>query len=248
MISAVVLTNNSESVIKRCLNSLSFCSETIIIDDFSNDKTAEIAKKLGARVYQRHLDGNFAKQRNFGLRRAKEKWVLFIDDDEVVTRELADEIVQITSKFELGYSGFYLTRQDLLWERVLRYGEPGRIKLLRLAKKVAGKWQREVHEYWNIKGDTKTLKHPIIHYPHQTLSEFILSVNHMSSLHAKANQKEEKGSGLFKIIIWPLGKFINNYLIKLGFLDGTQGIVHALTMSFHSYLSWSKLWLLQRKK
>jgi glycosyltransferase involved in cell wall biosynthesis len=246
-LSAVILTKNEEGNIKECVGCLDFCDEVVIIDDNSSDKTTDLAKKLGAKVYKRKLGDNFAAQRNFGLSKTKGKWVLFIDADERVTEDLRNEIVQITNDPLVNYLGFYLKRVDYIWGKKLKHGETANIKLLRLARRKVGKWRRRVHEVWEVEGRTRELKNPISHYPHSTLSSFIASTNNMSSLHAKANLEEGKKSSLIKIIVWPMGKFVSNYIFKMGFLDGIQGFLVALVMSFHSYLAWSKLWFLQRK-
>lgn len=246
-LSAIVLTKNEESNIEECIDCLGFCDEVIIIDDNSSDATTKLAEKLGAKVYKRTLGDNFAAQRNYGLKKAQGKWVLFIDADERVTKDLRNEIVQVTNDPLVNYLGFFLKRTDYMWDKKLKYGETANIKLLRLARRRAGKWKRRVHEVWEVGGRTRELKNPLIHYPHPTLASFIASVNTMSSLHAKANLEEDKKSSLLKIFVWPPGHFVYNFILRLGFLDGTQGLVVALVMSFHSYLAWSKLWFLQRK-
>ncbi len=246
MITAVVLTKNEEKNIGECLSHLSFCDSILVIDDHSEDATRTIARKKKAHVYTRSLANNFAEQRNFALEKIDSGWVFFVDADEVVSKELANEIVQITSNIIHTFDGIWMKRTDEMWDKKIRHGECGTIKLLRLAKKDAGTWKREVHETWDVKGETYTVKNPLMHYPHKTLAEFIQDTDHMSSLHALANQKEGKRSNLIKIIFWPPFKFISNYIFRLGFLDGTRGFVIALVMSFHSYLAWSKLWLLQK--
>ncbi len=246
-LSAVILTKDEENNIKECIDCLDFCDEMIIVDDNSSDKTTDLAEKLGAKVYKRRLGDNFAAQRNFGLKKAAGKWVLFIDADERVTEDLRNEIVQMTNDPLVNYLGFYLKRADYVWGKKLKHGETGNIRLLRLARRRVGKWKRRVHEVWDVEGRTRELKNSLTHYPHPTLASFIASANNMSSLHAKANLEEGKKSSLIKIIAWPTGKFVSNFILKMGFLDGIQGFVVALVMSFHSYLAWSKLWFLQRK-
>lgn len=247
MISAVVLTKNEEENIKKCLSSLSFCEEIIVIDDNSKDKTREIAKDMGAEVYTRSLDNNFAEQRNFGLNKTKKRWVLFIDADEMVSKKFAEEIVKILKEAPL-QTGFLIERRDFLWGHEFKYGEVGRKSLLRLARRGAGKWRRAVHEVWEIRGKTGKLKNHLHHYPHQSLAEFIANINRFSTLHAEANLKDGKRSSVFKIVVWPVGHFFYNFVLKGGFLDGISGFVLALVMSFHSFLSWSKLFLLQKTK
>jgi glycosyltransferase involved in cell wall biosynthesis len=247
-LSAVVLAGNEERNISRCIKSLKFCNEILVIDDFSTDKTVEIAKKLGAKVLKRKLKGDFATQRNFALRQAQGDWILFVDADEIVEKDLANEIIQAANDSDHKYSGFYIKREDKLWGKKLKYGETGTIKILRLAKRGAGRWKRKVHEYWDVEGKLGVLKNPLTHFTHPTLSEFLYSVNWMSSLHAKSNSDEGKPSNLIKIVLWPSFKFMVNYIFKLGFLDGVEGFISALIMSFHSYLAWSKLWIMQKRK
>ena len=146
------------------------------------------------------------------------------------------------------YMSYFVRRDDYMWGKKLKHGETGTALFLRLGRKSGGKWVRRVHEVWGVVGRTKTLKNHLRHYPHQTLREFINDINFHSSLHAEANYKEGKSSNLAKIIIWPKGKFLSNYFFKLGFLDGTEGFVLTLMMSFHSFLAWSKLWIIQRKR
>lgn len=246
MISSVVLTKNEEKNIKDCLDSLRWCDEIVVIDDFSEDKTTEIAKKYGARISKRALDNDFASQRNFGLEKAKGDWVLFVDADERVSQSLQEEILKLLGQ-NTSYIGFYLHRRDFMWGKELKHGEPGNVRLLRLAKRDSGKWERRVHEVWDVKGRVGELKNPLIHYPHPTLREFIAEVDWMSTLHAQENKREGKKSNLFKIVLFPKMKFLNNWILKRGFLDGTPGFLVAMVMAFHSFLSWGKLWLLQRK-
>lgn len=247
MVSAVILTKNEEKNIKSCMAGLSFCGEVIVVDDASTDKTVKIAKKLGARVFCRKLQGDFSKQRNFGLSKSSGKWVLFVDADEIVSKRLAKEVEEKTLSDKKDINGYYLKRLDHFLGKKLRFGETSQVKLLRLAKKDSGGWVRKVHEVWEMEGRVGELINPLIHYPHKTLKKFVHSMNKHSSLHATANLEEGKRSNLIKILFWPPLKFINNFIFKLGFLDGIHGFLVAMMMSFHSYLSWSKLWLTQRK-
>jgi len=248
-ISAVILTKNEEKNIRECLKSLKFCDEIIIVDDFSEDETVEIAKNYDSRfkIYERRLNGDFAAQRNYALEKCSKDWALFIDADERVSKALALEISKLKTQ-NSNLVGYDVRRQDILWGRKMKHGEFGQIKLLRLARKDAGKWKRQVHEVWEVKGKIGQLKNPIIHNPHQTLREFISDINWQSSLHAEAILKEGKRASVGKIVLFPLAHFARNWKFRLGFLDGTEGFVAALIMSFHSFLAWSKLWIRQREK
>ncbi|MEK7565928.1 MAG: hypothetical protein AAB506_02700, partial [Patescibacteria group bacterium] len=129
-------------------------------------------------------------------------------------------------------------RRDVFWGKELKHGEAGSIKLLRLGKKDAGEWQRKVHEVWQINGPTKTLNNYLYHYPHPTISEFLSSINNYTDI----DILEQKKFSYFRLIFNPPGKFIYNYFLKLGFLDGYPGLVYAFMMSFHSLLVRVKMW------
>lgn len=243
MISAVVLTKNEEKNIKECLYTLKWCDEVIVIDDNSEDKTVQIAKDSGAKVYTHSLNNTFSTQRNYGLDKAKGEWVLFVDADERISQNLAFEITNVISHNLENYNGFYIKRLDSMWNKILKHGESGSIKLLRLAKKEKGIWVDPVHETWKIKGRTGTLKNPIIHYPHPSLSNFLREINFYTTLRSDYLYSKKKKVYWWEIITYPKGKFIVNYFFKLGILDGIPGLINAILMSFHSYLVRAKLWL-----
>ncbi len=246
MISAAILTKNEEKNIRDCLNSLSFCDEVLVVDDYSIDKTVSIAKQLKARVLKRKLKNNFSSQRNFALEKAKYEWVLFVDADERVTKELSDEIIQSIKNTNI--DGYYLKRKDFILDKEIKYGEAGFVKLLRLGRKNKGLWERSVHERWNVKGNIGVLNNPLLHYPHENIFQFVKELDYFSTLHAQENLKEGKRANPLRIFIMPISHFIKNYILSLGFLDKTHGFVIASLMSFHSFLSWSKMYLSQKSK
>ena len=245
-ISAVIITRNEEKNIEEAIRSVEFCNEVVVIDDASSDNTPEIALKLGARVFTRTLENDFASQRNFGLEKAKSGWVLFLDADERVTLKLQKEILAEINK-PSQIKAYFVKRNDIIWGKSFRFGETSKVKLIRVARKGAGVWKRSVHEVWDVEGPKGLFKFPLLHYPHPTLSHFIGEVNFYSSLHAKENAREGKRSSLIKIILWPKMKFFQNMLLRMGILDGLPGFVFAIVMSFNSFLSWAKLWIKQEQ-
>lgn len=263
MTSAVVLTKNEENNIIGCLEALEWCDEIIVIDDYSEDETlkrifnfqasclvgrqAIFKQKDKVKIFKRHLNNDFAGQRNDGLKRARGDWVLFVDADERVTPSLREEITRYTNNPMTQFSGFLIKRRDFLFGRWLKHGETGNVKLLRLAKKDAGKWIRPVHEVWKINGQVGELKNPLLHYPHQTIKEFLQDINFYTTLHAKGFYENGGKVSWWQICLFPLAKFIVNYWLRLGFLDGLPGFLHAALMSFHSFLTRAKLWFLWQK-
>lgn len=248
LISAVVLTKNEEKNIEGCLRSLQWCGEIVVIDDYSTDETWKIAKKLGAKVFQRSLDDDFATQRNFGLEKTGGEWILFVDADERVSDALVSEISSIGGKTLDGYDGFRIKRLDTMWGRLLWHSEAGKVRPLRLAKKEKGRWVGKVHERWEIEGRVGELSNYIQHYPHPTIAEFLADINFYSTLRTQELFACGVRISGWQILAYPLGKFFQNYFLKLGFLDGIPGFLVAVMMSFHSFLSRSKLWLLQKDK
>lgn len=245
MISSITLTRNDARTIHRCLESLAWCDERIVIDDASTDGTADMAKSLGAKVYVRDLGDDFAAQRNFGLEKASCDWVIFVDSDEVVSPELAREIQEAVAS--AGKSGYLIPRRDTLFGRTLRFGETGNMKLLRLARKDSGRFVRPVHEVWDVKGGIGKLRHHFDHFPHQTIGDFLDEVNRYSGLNAEYFRSQGVRVSWWQIPAYPVGKFLQNYIGKLGFLDGMPGLIVAIFMSFHSFLTRGKLYLLNRQ-
>lgn len=244
MITGVVLTKNEEKNIVDCLESLSFCDEVIVVDDNSIDRTQEVARLQKARVITRPLAGDFSKQRNFALSQAKNSWVLFVDADERVSEPLKEEIVRVVKNEEV--NGYFLPREDELFGRRLTHGELQGIKLLRLGQKNKGEWIGVVHERWEIKEPTGTLKNPLVHIPHTTLSEFLSEINFYTTLRANELKKQGVTSSFLTVLLYTKGKFFQTYILKLGFLDGMPGFVLSIMMSFHSFLVRGKLWLLYK--
>lgn len=239
-ISAVVLTKNDQDSLKQVLKSLSFCSQILVIDDYSADDTISIAKKMGAQVHKRKLNNNLAKQRNFALKKASHDWVLFIDSDELVTEKLKKEIMQVLP--DTNKQGFFIPRKDMFLGKKLKHGEAGNIKLLRLARKDKGSWQRAIHEVWQVDGEIGSLKNPILHNRNISISQFIQRINFYTSIDAQELKKEGKTYSLAQLIFKPIGKFIYNYVILLGFLDGVRGFIFAYIMSLHSIIVRVKQW------
>ena len=258
-ISAVVLTKNEEKNIERCLKSLDFCNEIIIVDDYSTDKTLGIIQKLEVKsqnlkskvkIFNRELKEDFAQQRNFGLSKASNEWVLFVDADEEITKELTGEIVKLLNGYIVKENAFYLKRRDYFWNQELKFGEVKKIRdlgIVRLVKKNSGTWMGNVHEVFHTAKNAKQLKCFLNHYPHNTLKEFIGDINRYSDIRAKELFNLGTKTNIFEIIFFPLGKFIYNYILNLGFLDGPTGFTYSFMMSFHSFLVRSKLYQLTRK-
>jgi glycosyltransferase involved in cell wall biosynthesis len=243
MLTAVVLTHNEETNLDRSLKSLKFCDQILIIDDNSTDSTLNIAKKYHSKIINHPLNGDFSSQRNFALSKITSGWVLFIDADEEVSQPLALEIITATTQSL--YRGFLLYRVDTLWGRLQTHGDTN-TSLVRLGLVGSGTWSGRVHETWNITGQIGSLKSILHHYPHPKISQFISEINYYSTLRAEELYFNHKRAKIVSVILYPAGKFIQLYLIKLGVLDGMPGLLSAMCMSFYSFLVRGKLYLLKK--
>ncbi len=251
-ISAVVLVKNEEKNIIDCLETLQFCDEIIIVDDNSLDRTSELIEifskqRGGLKVFKRELAGDFSAQRKFGVEKTTNDWVLFVDADERITPDLATEIKEAVSD-NSNYGGYLIPRADSMWGKKLEHGETGNIKLLRLFNKKKGNLKGKVHETWETKNQVGVLTNSIKHYPHPTISEFLKEINFYTDIRANELYEQKTKVSFMSIVLYAKGKFIVNYFLKLGFLDGMPGLVHAILMSFHSFLVRAKLWTLWQKE
>lgn len=256
-LSAVILTKNEEKNVERCLRSISFCNEIIVVDDYSTDNTKnEILKiknqndKLNIKIFEKHLNNDFAAQRNFGLSKASNDWVLFVDADEEVSEELKKEIIGLVPPKAGDINAYYLRRRDYFWNQELKYGEIKKVRdqgIVRLVKKNSGTWMGSVHEVFHSAKNIGQLECFLNHYPHPTLKEFINDVNYYSDIRAEELFNRGTKTNILEIIFFPFCKFIYNYFFNLGFLDGPAGFTYAFMMSFHSFLVRAKLYQLTRK-
>ena len=214
-LSAVILTNKKPEKIKRTLDSVSFADEVILIPDRKGPVT------------------DFSAARNLGLSKAKNDWVLMVDDDEVVTQKLAEEIITVI-KSTSEFSGYYLRRLDKYHGQILHHGETGNTKIVRLGKKSAGRFFRPVHEVWKINGLVGVLKNALIHERGELVLPFVDRMIRYSPLDAGQLSQENKPFTYWRLLFNPKAKFIQNYFLKLGFLDGYLGLFQAYLMSVQS--------------
>lgn len=235
-ITAIVLTHNSQNSIANTLASLRFIKNILVVDDHSTDKTVTLAKKSGATVISHSLNSDWATQRNYALTKVHTDWAFFVDSDEVVTKQLQQEITHLKPG---NISGYYIKRLDVFCGRELHHGETGSISLLRLAKCRAGRWSRPVHETWSIAETTKTLTHPLLHVRNLDISSLVIRFDSYANLDA---QQFSRSPFHYLSLLKPYAKFVYNYIYLLGFLDGYAGLTFAYLMSFYSLTVRIKTW------
>ncbi len=231
MLTSIVLNHLSLEEIKPTLDSLKFSDEIIIIQDKDHPLNS---KKLPAKIklFNRSLSDDFSAQRNFALKKAAGDWVLFIDSDEIVSPQLAKEIKVAIQK---DFSGYLIPRQDFFYSQSLRHGETGQMKLLRLARKEAGVFTRLVHENWQIRGRVGELNASLLHHKKDLTTGFIERMRLYGPIDSQSLDEENKPFSVFRFLFNPPGKFLLNYIVRRGFLDGHLGLFHAYLMSVQSF-------------
>jgi glycosyltransferase involved in cell wall biosynthesis len=251
-ISIALITLNEEANLPRTLESVMPLvrdgqGEIIVVDSGSTDRTLEIARSHGAKIFIEEWKG-FAAQKNSAMEKASGNWVLQLDADEALEEELAEEINR-----ELDESGslvgFWIPRKNFFLGRWIKHGGFYPDPKLRLIRRGAGKFEEYgAHPTIKVSGPTGTLKHALIHNAYPTMRGYIDHMNSYSSSGAEvAVARGRRGFNLLNIIVRPKLTFLYNYIFRLGFLDGREGFLLHL---YHAvYVSWkyAKAWELARK-
>jgi len=252
-LSLLLLTKNESKNLEKNFGWLPNCKtikEIIVVDDNSNDNTVEICQKLASKnrivqIFSRELNNDFASQRNFGISKTNYNWVLWLDADEKPSKKLIHFLNHFDSH---QYKNYSFKRRDVFLKHKLKHGETAYLQFTRLFNKKYGQFDGQVHENWDTTKLTKNTKYLIFHYSHSTIKSFIQKINLYSDIRANELFKQQESTNMFEIIFFPIGKFIQNYFLRLGFLDGTPGIIMALCMSFHVFLNKAKLWHLYKQQ
>lgn len=241
-ISACVISFNEERKIRRCLQSLTWCDEIVVVDSFSTDRTVDICREFTDRVYQHEWLG-YVGQRNLVREMSRHPWIFFLDSDEEVSEGLRDEIV---AEFDRGtgeFVGYEFPRQVYYLGRWIKHGEWYPDIKLRLFKKVYGRTEgQEPHDKVVVNGPVKRLRNPVWHYTYDDIRDHVETQNRFSTITAQQKFVEEMPFRWSDFFFRPFFRFIKGYFLRGGFLDGTHGLMIALISSFGVQLKYAKLW------
>lgn len=241
MISATVITRNEADNIENCLRTLDWVDEIIVVDQFSTDETAQIAKGFGAQVFEERWKG-FAQQKNSAIEKASGRWILSIDADERLTPQLRQEIVEVVS-LETNINGYYIARRNYFCGRWIRHGGWYPDYNLRLFRKGFGEFQeRTVHEKVMVEGAVGYLKNALEHYTYSSVSEYIVRMEKYSRLAAMQIHQENRWSRWHNLSLRPIFTFLNMYLLRMGFLDGSKGFFLAVSYAYYTFLKYYRFY------
>jgi len=246
-LSTVIMTFNEEAKIERCIRSvLEVSDEIIVLDSFSTDKTVEIAKSLGAKVIQHKFLG-YIKQRELSISKASHNFVLALDADEFLSADLIHEINKI--KINADADTYYLNRSNAINNYFLKHGSwfPHRIIRLFFKDKVNCEGNPPHDKISAKKNATSTkLNGLLLHHCNEDIHDRVTTLNNHSTIAAKHRFKQGKKTNYLRIIFKPTWKFIVEYFLRLGILDGFYGYLMAKTTAQYIYLRESKLMELWR--
>lgn len=248
-LSTVIMTFNEEAKIERCIQSvLSISDEIIVLDSYSTDRTKTLAQALGAQVKEHKFLG-YIKQRELSISHAQYELILALDADEFLSPELEKEILQIKNNPQ--FDAYYLNRLNSINGFWLHHGSEFPHHIIRLFKK--GKVTcggNPPHDKINpVEGASSSkLKGLLMHHCNEDIHDRITTVNSHSTRAAQFRFSQGMKSNYFRILIKPIWKFIVEYFLKAGFLDGFYGFLMAKTKAFYIYLRESKLMELNKNK
>ena len=244
-LSVVILTKNEEENIERAIISVKeIANEIIVLDSNSKDKTVEIAKNLGAKVYFRKFD-NFSNQRNYSLELAKYEWIFVLDADE----ELSDEL-KTSIKNELKnprYDCYFVNRRTFFLGKFLNHTLYPEWRL-RLFKKGKVKYEGEIHEVVKCFGKIGKLHGDLYHYSFKDFQDFVEKNLRYSRLSAQILYKKGKKFRALDLILRPLWTFVKFFFLKKGFLDGWRGFTISLSYAFFNLAKYTFLKELSQNK
>jgi glycosyltransferase involved in cell wall biosynthesis len=237
---------NEADRIGRCLASLAFCDEIVVVDSLSTDGTREVARGFTPRVIEQPFLG-YVHQKNFALDQAKHDWVVCLDADEALSDELAAEIRRAIAQADDSVGGFELDRVTWflgVWhDRGEWYPDPQ----LRVFRRSRGHWGgRDPHDHVSVEGAVRRLRGRLYHWNYRNLSEHVQTIDRFSTRLAVAMREEGLRFRLRDLVFRPLGRFVKGYLLHGGFRKGLPGFLVSVSTAYYVFMKYAKLWELSR--
>jgi glycosyltransferase involved in cell wall biosynthesis len=252
-LSVAMIAMNEEANLPRTLESVKWADEIIIVDSGSRDRTIEIAKSFGARTSY-HAFGGHGEQKNVALDLCTSDWILLLDADEVLTPELQQEIRNLLAE-EPKFGAYWIPRLNLYFGKWIRHGGFYPDHKLRLFKRGAARLSEGVgpHSTPQFAGPRGTLRGDMLHYAYPTMGIYLEHMNRYSSeiarlLHQRGKDSPSLPGFLWNAVLNPAATFIYNYFLRLGFLDGREGLILHINHSVYIHWKYIKAWRLGQGK
>lgn len=241
-ISVAVIAKNEADRIDNLLTSCTFADEVVVVDSGSTDGTQALCEKEGARVLYHEWSG-YVLQKQFALDQASSEWVLSLDADEEVSAALAAEILSVLAGVEANVSGFSMPRMSRYLGRWIKHGGWYPDRKVRLIRRGRGGWRGDdLHEKMVvIDGRVRKLTNPILHHVYRGISDQVVTINSFSDIAAR-NGTARGGWFVAAGVVHALGKFVECYFWRSGFLDGIPGLIIAANSAWYVFLRHAKRW------
>lgn len=241
LLSVVIITRNEENNLARCLQSVDWADEVIVMDSHSIDKTRQIAGEYGAKVHTCDWRG-YGPAKQEGVRQARGKWILSLDADEEISSALKSDINNVISQNGSDTAGYVVPRRTRFLGRWIYhcgwYPDP----VLRLFRRDRGNFNDAVvHEKVIVDGKIGHLSGEILHYSYPSLEEYFRKFNHYTTLGAEEAFRRGRTAGTMHLVVSPFISFIRHYFIRRGFLDGMEGFIISILSSCAVFVKYAKL-------
>jgi glycosyltransferase involved in cell wall biosynthesis len=245
LLSVALITKNEEDRLPKTLEAVKdLADEIVVVDSGSTDRTVEVARSFGAKVFTEEWKG-YARQRQSALKKCRGKWILFLDADEVLSEELKWEIKRVLKNPTA--EGYLIKRKTVYLGKVLNHIWDNDW-VLRLVKRDANpRWVGRVHEKLLLEGRVEKIpKGVIYHYTYRNLWEHFEKALLYARLSAEEYHRRGKRATLFKLVGAPLWAFFKIYLLKRGFLEGIRGLLIAGSYALNAFVKYALLWEKQK--
>lgn len=238
-LSVVVLTKNEERNIRDCLERIKWADEIVIIDDFSQDRTLEIAREFTNKIFKNKMEG-FGPQRNFGIDKAQGDWICFFDADDRVSPELREEILNTLKNPE--YNAYQIYQKSNYLGKWIRYCGWYSAVMKLLKKNKARFTDDKAVEKPIVEGNIGYLKNPVFHLGYPDISTHMRKISLYSKYEAEQMIKKGKRFRWSDLVLRPLTKFIQKYFYLQGYREGIHGFILSIMSSFYVFLIYSLIW------
>ncbi len=240
-ISVTIVAHNEAERIGACIDSVSWADEIIVVDAGSTDGTQEICRKRGALLIRHPWEG-YAAQKNFAISKASHSWILSLDADECVSPGLAEEILSVLSD-DAPAEGYRVPRKNIFFGRWLRHGDLWPDYQLRLFRRDAGAFnEKSVHESVVVKGRMGAFSSSLEHYSYDSLFDFFQRQVKYARLSAEDLFSRGVQPGIADFVIRPLWRFFKSYVLKMGLLDGVNGLWVSAGSAYYVFMRAAFLW------
>jgi glycosyltransferase involved in cell wall biosynthesis len=243
-ISVAIIVKNEADRIARLLNSVGFADEIVVVDSGSSDDTVAVCENRGARVIYHQWAGYIA-QKQFAMQQATSEWILSLDADEEISDALAEEIQYSLDTAAFDVCGFSMPRLSRYLGRWIRHGGWYPDRKVRLVRRGKAAWGGiDPHDKLEVDGKVVPLSGPIFHYVYRSISDQVATINSFSDIYA---EQHGPAGNLFILAgaAHLIGKFLECYLWKIGFLDGIPGFIIAINSAWYVFLKHAKAWELR---